>query len=165
MKNNKKPNSKTIATNRRAKFDYFLEDEIEAGLALVGSEVKSLRDSRASLAQSFISIDKRGEAWLEGSTIAGYSFANSFKHDSARKRKLLLHKRQLEKLSQKLSVKGYTLVPLRLYFNDEGIVKLAFAPGKGKKEFDKRRVIREEEDKREAQRAMRLKNLKRTVRA
>ena len=165
MKNNKKPNSKTIATNRRAKFDYFLEDEIEAGLALVGSEVKSLRDSRASLAQSFISIDKRGEAWLEGSTIAGYSFANSFKHDSARKRKLLLHKKQLEKLSQKLSVKGYTLVPLRLYFNDEGIVKLAFAPGKGKKEFDKRHVIREEEDKREAQRAMRLKNLKRTVRA
>ncbi|MBR6439863.1 MAG: SsrA-binding protein SmpB [Aeriscardovia sp.] len=165
MKNNEKTNSKTIATNRRAKFDYFLEDEIEAGLVLVGSEVKSLRDSRASLAQSFISIDKRGEAWLEGSTIAGYSFANSFKHDSARKRKLLLHKRQLEKLSQKLSVKGYTLVPLRLYFNDEGIVKLAFAPGQGKKEFDKRRVIREEEDKREAQRAMRLKNLKRTVRA
>lgn len=79
MKNKKKPDSKTIATNRRAKFDYFLEDEIEAGLVLVGSEVKSLRDSRASLAQSFISIDKRGEAWLEGANISGYAFANSFK--------------------------------------------------------------------------------------
>lgn len=165
MKNKSKPDTKTIATNRRAKFDYFLEGEEEAGLALVGSEVKSLRDSRASLAQSFISIDKRGEAWLEGSNIAGYGFASSFKHDALRKRKLLLHKKQLEKLSQSLSVKGYTLVPLRLYFNGKGLVKLSFALGKGKKEYDKRRAIREEEDRKEAQRAMRLKNLKRTFRA
>ena len=162
---NKKADDKTIATNRRAKFDYFLEDEIEAGLVLMGSEVKSLRDSRASLAQSFISIDKRGEAWLEGENISGYDFANSFKHDSLRKRKLLLHKKQLLKLAQKLEVKGYTLVPLRLYFNDEGLVKLSFSLGKGKKEYDKRRALREEEDKKEAQRALRLKNLKRSVRA
>lgn len=162
MKNKKKPASNSIATNRRAKFDYFLEEEVEAGLVLVGSEVKSLRDSKASLAQSFISIDKRGEAWLEGSNIAGYSFASSFKHDALRKRKLLLHKKQLKKLSQSLAVKGYTLVPLRLYFNNKGLVKLSFALGKGKKEYDKRRAIREKEDKREARRAMRLKNLKRT---
>lgn len=162
---NKKADDKTIATNRRAKFDYFLEDAIEAGLVLMGSEVKSLRDSRASLAQSFISIDKRGEAWLEGANISGYDFANSFKHDSLRKRKLLLHKKQLLKLAQKLEVKGYTLVPLRLYFNDEGLVKLSFSLGKGKKEYDKRRALREEEDKKEAQRALRLKNLKRSVRA
>ena len=161
----KKGSDKTIATNRRAKFDYFLEDEIEAGLALVGSEVKSLRDSRASLAQSFISIDKRGEAWLEGANIAGYNFANSFKHDSLRKRKLLLHKKQLVRLAQKLEIKGYTLVPLRLYFNDDGLVKLSFALGKGKKEYDKRRVLREEEAKKEAQKAMRLKNLKRNIKA
>ena len=162
---NKKADDKTIATNRRAKFDYFLEDELEAGLALVGSEVKSLRDSRASLTQSFISIDKRGEAWLEGANISGYSFANSFKHDSLRKRKLLLHKKQLLKLAQKLETKGYTLVPLRLYFNDKGLVKLSFALGKGKKEYDKRRALRDEEDKKEAQRALRLKNLKRSVKA
>ena len=88
-------------------------------------------------------------AWLEGANISGYNFANSFKHDSLRKRKLLLHKKQLLKLAQKLEVKGYTLVPLRLYFNDEGLVKLSFALGKGKKEYDKRRALREEEDKKE----------------
>ncbi|MBQ5504761.1 MAG: SsrA-binding protein SmpB [Aeriscardovia sp.] len=155
----KKNNEKVIANNRRARHDYFLEDELEAGLSLTGTEVKSLRMGRASLAEAFVSIDRRGEVWLENANIPEYLDGTWTNHAPRRKRKLLLHAKQIAKLSRRTEAKGYTIAPLSLYFNENGRAKLRIALARGKKEYDKRAALRAEDDKRAMQRAIRLKNL------
>ena len=159
MAKKEQSNEKMIAHNRRARHDYEIEDTYEAGLALTGTEVKSLREGRASLAESFISIDKRGEVWLEGANIPEYLNGTWNNHAPKRKRKLLLHGAQIDKLRRQIQAKGYTIVPLQLYFNEDGRAKLKIALARGKKEYDKRQALREEQDKREALRMMRYKNM------
>ncbi len=124
---------------------------------LTGTEVKSLREGRASLAESFITIDRRGEMWLEGANIPEYLNGTWNNHAPKRKRKLLLHAAQIDKLARQTQAKGFTIIPLSLYFKD-GRVKVEIALARGKKEFDKRQSLREEQDKREALRAMRYAN-------
>ena len=159
MAKKEQSNEKMIAQNRRARHDYEIEDTYEAGLALTGTEVKSLREGRASLAESCISIDKRGEVWLEGANIPEYLNGTWNNHAPKRKRKLLLHGAQIDKLRRQIQAKGYTIVPLQLYFNEDGRAKLKIALARGKKEYDKRQALREEQDKREALRMMRYKNM------
>ena len=146
-----------IAQNKKARHDYAIEDKYEAGLVLTGTEVKSLREGRASLAESFITIDRRGEMWLEGANIPEYLNGTWNNHAPKRKRKLLLHAAQIDKLARQTQAKGFTIIPLSLYFKD-GRVKVEIALARGKKEFDKRQSLREEQDKREALRAMRYAN-------
>ncbi|NEG96588.1 SsrA-binding protein SmpB [Bifidobacterium sp. SMB2] len=151
--------AKPIAVNRRARHDYEIEDRLEAGIVLSGTEVKSLREGRASLAEAFVSIDRRGEIWLENANIPEYLNGTWTNHAPKRKRKLLLHAQQIEKLARQIQAKGYTIVPLSLYFKD-GRVKVEIALARGKREFDKRQALREAQDKREAQREMRLRNMR-----
>ena len=146
-----------IAQNRRARHDYQIEDRYEAGIALTGTEVKSLREGRASLAESFVSIDRRHEVWLENANISEYLNGTWNNHAPKRKRKLLLHAKQIVRLERQIQAKGYTIVPLSLYFK-EGRVKVEIAVARGKREYDKRQSLREEQDRREAQRAMRYRN-------
>ena len=143
---------KVVATNRRARHDYSIEDTYEAGLVLTGTEVKSLRQGRASLVDGYAFIDG-GEAWLDAVHIPEYNQGTWTNHPPRRKRKLLLHKDQIVKISHKTKEGGYMLVPLSLYFND-GRAKVELAVAKGKKEYDKRQALREKQDKREAARAM-----------
>lgn len=152
--------SAMIVQNRRARHDYAIEDRYEAGLVLTGTEVKSLREGRASLTESFVSIDRRGEMWLEGANIPEYLNGTWNNHAPKRKRKLLLHAAQIAKLSRQIEAKGYTIVPLSLYFNEDGRVKAEIALARGKKEYDKRQALREEQDKREALRVMRYRNMR-----
>jgi SsrA-binding protein len=156
----KKNEAHTIATNRRARHDYTIESTYEAGLALTGTEVKSLREGHASLAQSFVSVSKQGELWLENANIPEYLDGTWTNHAPRRKRKLLMHRRQITRLSQAVQAKGEALVPLSLYFNEDGRVKLEVALAHGKREYDKRAALKEAEDKRAMQRAMRLKNMR-----
>jgi SsrA-binding protein len=151
----KEKGEKTVATNRKARFDYLIEDTVEAGLVLTGTEVKSLRQGRASLVDGYALIDG-GEAWLEGVHIPEYTQGTWTNHSPRRKRKLLLHKHEITKLGQRVAQGGYTLVPLKLYFVD-GRAKVELGVGKGKKSYDKRHALRERQDSREAQRAMSTK--------
>ncbi|WP_168915388.1 SsrA-binding protein SmpB [Microcella flavibacter] len=152
----KETGEKVVATNRKARHDYAIEDTYEAGLVLSGSEVKSLRMGRASLVDGYGYIDG-GEAWLDAVHIPEYTQATWTNHPPRRKRKMLLHKAQIIKISQKTKEGGYTLVPLRIYFVD-GRAKVELAVAKGKREYDKRQTLREKQDKREAERAMRGRN-------
>lgn len=156
----KQDNKKTIATNKRARHDYEIEETLEAGVALTGTEVKSLREGRASLAQAFVSVDKRGEMWLENANIPEYLDGTWTNHAPRRKRKLLLHKKQMVKWGRAVEAKGEALVPLSLYFNEDGRVKVEVALARGKKEYDKRAALKEAEDKRAMQRALRLRNMR-----
>ena len=142
-----------VATNRRARFEYHLEDTYEAGMVLTGTEVKSLRAGRASLADAFARIEN-GEVWLYHLHIPPYEAGNIFNHDPLRKRKLLLHHGEIRRLFGKAQVKGYTLVPLRLYFKD-GIAKVELAVARGKRQYDKRAAIEEREARRRMERAVR----------
>ncbi|MBT1166489.1 SsrA-binding protein SmpB [Bifidobacterium simiarum] len=151
--------TKPIAVNRRARHDYEIEDRLEAGIVLSGTEVKSLREGHASLAEAFVSIDRRGEIWLENANIPEYLNGTWTNHAPKRKRKLLLHAQQIDKLARQTEAKGYTIIPLSLYFKD-GRVKAEIALARGKREYDKRQALREAQDKREAQRVMRLRNLR-----
>ncbi|WP_314687103.1 SsrA-binding protein SmpB [uncultured Bifidobacterium sp.] len=148
----------TIAQNRRARHDYDILDHLEAGIALTGTEVKSLREGHASLAESFVSIDRHGEMWLEGATIPEYLNGTWNNHAPKRKRKLLLHRSQIGRISRQAEAKGVTIIPLSLYFKD-GRVKADVAVARGRREYDKRQALRERQDLREAQRAMRMRNL------
>ena len=134
-----KPERRPVAENRRARFDYFIEDTLEAGILLEGSEVKSLRDGKANITESYASVEG-GELWLINAYIPPFSQAKAeaFGHDERRRRKLLVHRRELAKLWQATGRQGMTLVPLRLYFNDRGIAKLELGVAKGKKAPDKR---------------------------
>ncbi|KQV26575.1 MULTISPECIES: SsrA-binding protein SmpB [unclassified Microcella] len=148
----KEQGRKVVATNRKARHDYTIEDTFEAGLVLSGTEVKSLRMGRASLVDGYGFIDG-GEAWLDAVHIPEYSQGTWTNHPPRRKRKMLLHKAQIIKISQKTKEGGYTLVPLSIYFSD-GRAKVELAVAKGKREYDKRHALRERQDKREAERAM-----------
>ena len=148
----KEQGEKNVATNRRARHDYAIEDTYEAGIVLTGTEVKSLREGRASLVDGYAFIDG-GEAWLDAVHIPEYTEGTWNNHAPRRKRKLLLHKAQIIKMSQKTKEGGYTLVPMRIYFSD-GRAKVEIAVAKGKREYDKRQTLREQQDKREADRAM-----------
>lgn len=145
-----------VATNRRARHDYAIEKTYEAGLVLTGTEVKSLREGRANLSDGYAFI-KNGEAFLDAVHIPEYSQGHWTNHASKRVRKLLLHRDEILKLSHAVSAGGYTIVPLRLYFLD-GRAKVEIALAKGKREYDKRHSIRERQDSREAERAMRTRN-------
>lgn len=131
------PNSKLIAENRRARFDFHIESDLEAGIVLEGSEVKSLRQGGANIADSYASVEG-GELWLINGYIAPYREAKTWGHDERRRRKLLVSKRELSRLWNATAREGMTVVPLRLYFNDRGIVKLKLGVAKGKKLADKR---------------------------
>ena len=148
----KEQGRKVVATNRKARHDYTIEDTYEAGLVLSGTEVKSLRMGRASLVDGYGYIDG-GEAWLDAVHIPEYSQGTWTNHPPRRKRKMLLHKQQIIKISQKTKEGGYTLIPLSIYFSD-GRAKVELAVAKGKREYDKRHALRERQDKREAERAM-----------
>lgn len=152
----KEQGQKVVATNRKARHDYTIEDTYEAGLVLSGTEVKSLRQGRASLVDGYGFIDG-GEAWLDAVHIPEYSQGTWTNHAPRRKRKLLLHKQQIIKISQKTKEGGYTLIPLSIYFSN-GRAKVELAVAKGKREYDKRQTLREKQDKREAERAMRSRN-------
>lgn len=147
---------KVVATNRKARHNYTIEDTLEAGLVLSGTEVKSLRAGRASLVDGYAFVDG-GEAWLDAVHIPEYGQGTWTNHPPRRKRKLLLHKEEILKLKSKADEGGYTLVPLQLYFLD-GRAKVELAVAKGKRDYDKRQAIRERDDKREAERAMRSRN-------
>ncbi|WP_282945531.1 SsrA-binding protein SmpB [Cellulomonas endometrii] len=144
-----------VASNRKARHDYLIEDVFEAGVVLTGTEVKALRAGRASLVDGWCTIDG-GEAWLEGVHIAEYSQGTWTNHAPRRKRKLLLHRQEIERLESKTREKGQTIVPLALYFLD-GRAKVEIALARGKKEWDKRQALRERQDNLEAQRAIREK--------
>jgi len=143
---------RVVATNRKARHDYMIEDTYEAGLVLSGSEVKSLREGRASLVDAYGFIDG-GEAWLDAVHIPEWGTASWTNHSPRRKRKMLLHKEQIIKIANKVKEGGYTLIPLSIYFSD-GRAKVELAIAKGKREYDKRHAIREREAKREADRAI-----------
>lgn len=145
-----------VATNRRARHDYLIEDTYEAGLVLSGTEVKSLRAGRASLVDGYAFIEG-GEAWLDAVHIPEYAGGTWNNHPPRRKRKLLLHKQEILKISHKVAPGGYTIIPLKLYFSD-GRAKVEIAIAKGKKEYDKRHALRERQDTREAARAMATRN-------
>jgi SsrA-binding protein len=148
--------TKLIVSNRRARFDYFLDDRFEAGLVLTGTEVKSLRDGKGSLAEAWVKIDDRGEAWLMQAHIPEYAFGNRNNHDPVRPRKLLLKRHEIDQLSHAVAAKGVTLVPTRLYFR-KGRAKLEFATGRGKNIADKRQTSKERDAKREIQRALKTR--------
>lgn len=142
-----------VATNRKARHEFFIEETYEAGLMLTGTEVKSLRSGRASIQESFARVED-GEIWLYHMHIPPYAAGNIFNHDPLRPRKLLLHRREVDRLYGRVQQKGYTLVPLRLYFR-RGIAKLELGLGRGKRQYDKRAAIAEREADRRIERAVR----------
>ncbi|KQQ27773.1 MULTISPECIES: SsrA-binding protein SmpB [unclassified Frondihabitans] len=143
---------KVVASNRRARHDYLIDDTYEAGIVLWGTEVKALRQGRASLIDGYAFIEG-GEIWLDAVHIPEYTEGTWNNHAPRRKRKLLMHKQQIIKISHKTKEGGYTIVPLRIYFAD-GRAKVEIAVAKGKREYDKRQTLRERTDRREADRAM-----------
>ena len=147
------PEKKVVATNRRARFEYEILDSVEAGLALLGPEVKSLRAGKANLTDSYAVI-RRGEAWLISAHIGPYREAGRDNPEPRRDRKLLLHRREIARLEGRVHKKGLTLVPLELYFKD-GRAKVRLGLARGKRQYDKRETIRRREQDREVQRVMR----------
>lgn len=135
------PTERNLVTNRRASFDYFLEDHFEAGVALTGSEVKSLRAGKANLQDAWVRLED-GEAWLVGTHISPYEQANRFNHDPTRERRLLLHRHELTKLLRQVREKSRTIVPVRIYLKGSRI-KVEIATATGKKNYDKREALRE----------------------
>lgn len=146
--------TKTVAENRRARFDYFIEDKFEAGIALTGTEVKALRFGEGSIAEAYAEI-RGGEAWLVNSNVPEFSHGNRFNHEPKRPRKLLLREREIARLHGAVERKGMTLVPLSIYFNSRGRAKVELALAKGKNAADKRNTVKERDWKREQSRIMR----------
>ncbi|MBU6253497.1 MAG: SsrA-binding protein SmpB [Alphaproteobacteria bacterium] len=144
---------KSVAENRRARFDYHIEDTYEAGIALTGTEVKSLRFGEGSIGESYAEVTN-GEVWLVNANIPEFSHGNRFNHEPKRPRKLLLHEREIKKLHGAVAREGMTLVPLSVYFNGRGRAKVELALAKGKKAHDKRDTIKERDWKREAARIL-----------
>ena len=142
---------RTVATNRRARFQYHLQDHHDAGLQLQGTEIKSIRLGRVNLRDGFVAF-RRGEAWLQDVHIAPYEFGNRENHDELRPRKLLLHKREIMTLESEVATKGLTVVPVRMYLNGDGKAKVEIALAKGKNLYDKRASIAERETKRQLDR-------------
>lgn len=142
-----------VAENRRARFDYEVLDTVEAGIVLTGTEVKSLRNGKAQIAESYVSPEG-GELWLIGASIPEYVQANRFNHDERRRRKLLVSRRELDKLARSVERQGNTIVPLKLYFNERGIAKLLIGLAKGRKNYDKREVQKSRDWSRDKQRLL-----------
>ncbi len=153
----KKTGTKLIANNKKAFHDFFIEDSYEAGIALHGTEVKSLRMGKCSIKESFLRIEN-GEIFIYGMHISPYEKGNIFNRDPLRVRKLLLHKYEIRKLMGKVAEKGYTLVPIKVYLKDS-LVKVEIALAKGKKLYDKREAIAKKDQRREAERDFKVKNL------
>ncbi|WP_114390321.1 SsrA-binding protein SmpB [Notoacmeibacter marinus] len=147
------PNSRTIAENRKARFNYQIEDTIEAGLVLTGTEVKSLRNGEANIAESYAS-EENGEYWLINSYIPEYTQGNRFNHEPRRLRKLLLNKREMARLAKEIDRQGMTAIPLKLYFNERGVAKLLLGIAKGKNVADKRQTSKERDWNRQKRRLM-----------
>jgi SsrA-binding protein len=147
---------KVIASNRKARHDYHIDDVYEAGIVLMGTEVKALRMGRASLADAFATVSDSGEVWLERVHIPEYTQGTWTNHETRRRRKLLLHRDEIEKIAAETRESGLTIVPLSLYFKD-GRVKVEIGVARGKKNYDKRQALRERQDRREAERAMSLR--------
>ena len=147
---------KLIAENRRARFDYFIEDTVEAGLMLTGTEVKSLRNGRANIAESYAAVEGR-DIMLVNADIPPYVQANRFNHEPRRPRKLLLHRKQIDRLIGAVQREGLTIIPTKLYWNDKGIAKLEIGLAKGKKIHDKRETAAERDWQRDKARLMRDK--------
>ena len=154
MAGNASPNFKIAADNRRARFDYEIGDIYEAGVALTGTEVKSLRTGKASIAESYVSVDRTGEVFLINANIPEYLQANRFNHEPRRPRKLLLKLREIARMAQAVEREGMTIVPLKVYFNDRGRAKIEIAIARGKKKEDKRADIRAREEKRRIERTI-----------
>jgi SsrA-binding protein len=144
---------KVVATNRKAYHDYFIEEKFEAGIVLKGTEVKSLRDRRVNLQDSYADV-KEGEVFLHHCHISPYSHGNMMNHDPIRTRKLLLHRKEINKLLGRTQQKGLTLIPLRIYFSERGQVKVELGLAKGKKQHDRRESIKAREAGREVERAI-----------
>lgn len=147
------PNNKTVAENRKARFTYEVIDTLEAGLALTGTEVKSLRGGQANIQDSYASVEG-GELWLINSYLPEYLQANRFNHEPRRRRKLLVSKREMAKLAQSVDREGMTMVPLKIYFNDRGRAKLLLAVARGKKLHDKRETEKQRDWARDKSRLM-----------
>jgi SsrA-binding protein len=137
--------------NKSATFEYFIEDKFDAGMVLTGTEVKSLRDGRVSFNDSYCLID-RGEMYVKGLHIAHYSFGSYSNHPPVRDRKLLLKKKEISRITQKLKDKGFTIIPLKIYFNERGFAKMQIGLAKGKKLHDKRESVKQRESEREIKR-------------
>ena len=155
-----RPEDHTVAVNRRARFSYDIEDSLEAGLVLTGTEVKSLREGQAQIAEAYARIEERAgvpEVWIYGMHVLPYSHGGLFSPDPRRKRKLLLRKAQIRQVAERVQQKGYTLVPLKLYFT-RGKAKLELGLGKGRKTLDKRQAISDRETRRELQSAVGRRN-------
>lgn len=146
---------KIVCQNKKALVDYFIEETIEAGIVLTGTEVKSVREGKANLKDSYVII-KDDEAWLLNCHISPYSHGNIFNHDPLRTRKLLLHRKEIERIRGKIQQKGYTLIPLKLYFKGP-YVKVEVALAKGRKKYEKRDIIKKREAQREIERALKNK--------
>jgi len=150
-----KARDRVAISNRRARHEYFILDSYECGIVLVGSEVKSIRDGRANIGEAYARIED-GEVWLYAMHVSPYPFAR-IGHDPTRRRKLLLHRSEIDRLLGKLNEPGLTLVPLKVYFQ-HGMVKLELAIGRGKRQWDKRQALAEKDAKRETERALRSRN-------
>ena len=146
-----KSTKKLIANNKKVYHEYFLEEIYEAGIALHGTEVKSIRMGKCSIKESFVRIDKNGEVYIYGMHVTPYEKGNIFNKDPLRPKKLLLHKKEIQKMIGKIAEKGYTLVPVEVYLNN-GLVKVQIALAKGKKLYDKRQDIAKKDQRREAER-------------
>ncbi len=149
--------SPTIATNRRARFDYEIVETFEAGISLVGSEVKSLRAGRADLKDAYGAVEGH-ELWLFGVRISPYDFARDGGHDPERTRKLLMHRLEIDRIASRLAEKGLTLIPTRMYFKD-GKVKVELGLAKGKAKYDKRETVKRRDAERDMERAVRYRSL------
>jgi len=152
-----RPTDRFAAQNRRARFDYFIEDKLEAGIMLMGSEVKVLREGKASIAEAY-AAEEGGELWLINAHIPEYKAARNFTHEPRRKRKLLVHRRERDKLMGAIMREGVTLVPMSIYFNERGIAKCEIGLAKGKKKGDKRETEKARDWQRDKARIMRERN-------
>lgn len=152
----KKHDDKVLAQNKKASHDYFIEETIEAGIVLQGTEIKSIRNGKVQLKDSFVRI-RNNEAWISNMHISPYEQGNRFNHDPLRSRKLLLHKKQISSLIGETKREGYTIVPLKMYVKN-GYAKVLIGIGKGKKDYDKRDVLKKKEAKRDIERAFKERN-------
>ncbi len=148
-----KSKDRTVATNRKARHDYFIDETYETGIVLTGTEIKSVRDGRVNLRDSYAQV-KNGELWLIDTHIAPYKQAGRSSHEPKRPRKLLMHRHEINRLQGKVQEKGYTIIPLRLYFRNDKWVKVEIALARGKRLYDKRQAIRERDAQRETERAL-----------
>ena len=147
---------KIVATNRKAGFEYFLMEKFEAGMSLVGSEIKSIRAGQISIVEAYVDVENGNEAWLIEAHIAPYEQASHFNHDPKRKRRLLLHKKEIREMWNSVRQKGMTIVPTRVYLKD-GRAKIEIAIAKGKKNYDKRETIAKRDEARSSERELRVR--------